>query len=63
MAAPYVAGAVALVLSRAVETGRAWPNANQIASALRYKTRDFNGRYDPGQGYGVLNIGKVLGAF
>lgn len=63
MAAPHVAGAVALVLSRAVSLGKPCPSANQIASALRQKTKRYNGHHDSGQGYGVVDIGKILGAF
>jgi endonuclease G len=63
MAAPHVAGAVALILSRAAEIGRPWPTANQIAVALRQMTKDYNGRHDSSQGYGVLDVAKVLSAF
>jgi endonuclease G len=63
MAAPHVAGAVALVLSRAVECGRPWPAANQIRSALTQKTKNFNGHFDPGQGYGIVDVAALLAAF
>lgn len=63
MAAPHVAGAVALVLSRAVALQRPWPAANQIRSALTQKTKDYSGRFDPGQGYGIVDVEKLLAAF
>jgi subtilisin family serine protease len=63
MAAPHVAGAVALVLSRAVECGRPWPVANQIRSALTQKTKNYNGHFDPGQGYGIVDVAALLAAF
>jgi endonuclease G len=63
MAAPHVAGAVALVLSRAVELKRPWPVANQLRSALTQKTRNYNGQFDPGQGYGIVDVGALLAAF
>jgi hypothetical protein len=58
-----VAGAVALVLSRAVECRRPWPVANQIRSALTQKTRSYNGHFDPGQGYGIVDVAALLAAF
>jgi subtilisin family serine protease len=62
MAAPHVTGAVALLLSRTAKAGRVL-NANQIAGALRQKTQNFNGRWDRGQGWGVLDVGALLAAF
>jgi subtilisin family serine protease len=63
MAAPHVAGAVALALSRAAREKRRWPAANQIRAALTRKTRNFNGHHDPGRGYGILDVSAFLGAF
>jgi endonuclease G len=63
MAAPHVAGAVALVLSRAVALERPWPAANQIRSALTQKTKNYNGHFDPGQGYGIVDVTALLAAF
>jgi subtilisin family serine protease len=63
MAAPHVAGAVALVLSRAVELKRPWPVANQIRSALTQKTKNYNGQFDAGQGYGIVDVAALLAAF
>jgi endonuclease G len=62
MAAPHVTGAIALVLSRKAKTG-AVPSSSQIASALREKTRNYNGRWDRGQGYGVVDAAALLAAF
>ena len=63
MAAPHVAGAVALVLSRAVESNRPCPVSNQIRSALTQKTKNYNGHFDPGQGYGIVDVAALLAAF
>jgi endonuclease G len=62
MAAPHVAGGIALLLSRAAKSGKI-PSGNQIASALRQKTQNYNGRWDRGQGYGVIDVAALLAAF
>lgn len=62
MAAPHVTGAIALLLSRAAKVGKV-PSGNQIASALRQKTQNYNGRWDRGQGYGVIDVTALLAAF
>jgi endonuclease G len=63
MAAPHVAGAVALAFSRSVTLKRRPATASQIRAALTRKTRNFNGHHDVGRGYGVLDISKFLAAF
>jgi subtilisin family serine protease len=62
MAAPHVAGAIALLLSRTSKSGRI-PGGNQIVSALRQKTQNYNGRWDRGQGFGVVDVSALLAAF
>lgn len=62
MAAPHVTGAIALLLSRAAKAGKL-PSGNQIASALRQKTQNYNGQWDNGQGYGVIDVDALLAAF
>jgi subtilisin family serine protease/tetratricopeptide (TPR) repeat protein len=62
MAAPHVAGAIALVLSRTAKKGMI-PSGNQIASALRQKTQNYDGSWDRGQGYGVIDVAALLAAF
>jgi endonuclease G len=62
MAAPHVTGAIALLLSRTAKSGKI-PSGNQIASALRQKTQNYNGQWDNGQGYGVIDVTALLAAF
>jgi subtilisin family serine protease len=62
MAAPHVAGAVALVLSQAVERNAPWPTASQVRGLLRRNTKFGNTYWDRGQGYGVLDVKKLLEA-
>jgi len=63
MAAPHVAGAIALLLSRMAKTQQPIPTSTQIASALRRKTRNYNGRWAPGQGFGIVDVAALLAAF
>ena len=63
MAAPHAAGAIALVLSRAAKTGSAIPTANQLSKALLQNTAIYNPKWDPGMGYGVIDVAKFLTAF
>ncbi|MEM9205684.1 MAG: S8 family serine peptidase [Pseudomonadota bacterium] len=56
MAAPHVAGALALVLSaRAKEAGARQFNARQLQKAVLKTTRNFSHVHHPGFGYGVLD--------
>lgn len=62
-AAPHVAGAIALVLSRTSRLPQAVPTASQIGSALRQLTKNYSAQFDPGQGYGVVDVESLLAAF
>jgi endonuclease G len=63
MAAPHVAGAIALALSKRHGAGQEWPSATQIAALLRQNTLNFTGSWTEGQGYGVIDVGAFLKAF
>ena len=62
MAAPHVAGAIALVFSRAHKASKS-VNGQQVAAALRQKTQNYVGRWDRGQGYGIIDVAALLAAF
>ena len=56
MAAPHVAGAIALVLSKlAKKPGAQWPNANQLGAALRRTVEGGPRAHNPGAGFGLLD--------
>jgi subtilisin family serine protease len=63
MAAPHVAGAIALLLSKTASSGGLVPTAMQIRAVLRQKTLNYSAQWDRGQGYGVLDVAALLGAF
>jgi len=64
MAAPHVAGAVALVLSkRARKDSKVIPNANQVAATLRQKVLQGSGTFNTGLGHGVPDVNALLAAF
>jgi subtilisin family serine protease/V8-like Glu-specific endopeptidase len=65
MAAAHVAGAVALVLSRAAKRGDPGgiPNALQIRQALISSAQYFTGTYDPVLGYGLLDAEALFNTF
>ncbi len=58
MAAPHVTGAIALLLSKKPEL-----TANEIAAALRQKTRNYSGLWDRAQGWGVIDVSALLDSF
>jgi hypothetical protein len=63
MAAPHVAGAIALLLSKKARDGGPIPTASQIGAVLRQKTLNYNARWTASQGYGVLDVAALLDAF
>jgi endonuclease G len=74
MAAPHVAGAVALLFSdrarKVAQAKLANPasslrqlNANQVLAALGQVTQNFSGRWTPTMGYGVLDAEALLKTF
>lgn len=58
MAAPHVTGAIALLLSKNPRLV-----ASQVKKALWQNTRNFNGKWDPGQGWGIVDVKKLMAAF
>lgn len=56
MAAPHVAGAVALVFSAQAKKGGRQFNANQLQQKLRLTTQNFSSIHNPGFGSGLLDI-------
>jgi endonuclease G len=65
MAAPHVAGAIALLLSHRAKRQEADPslkqlNANQIRAILRQSARNFGGNWNRGMGFGVLDVAAAL---
>lgn len=62
MAAPHVAGAIALVLSRGVKIKKQY-TSNQVAAMLRKKTQVYNRVWNREQGYGIIDVSKLLEAF
>jgi endonuclease G len=63
MAAPHVTGAVALVFSKCLRTGRPLPNANQVRSDLQRTTKNRLSAWDKGQGFGVIDVSKLLAEY
>lgn len=70
MAAPHVAGAIALLFSAQAKRIKADPaaklrqfNAAQIRAALGQTAQNYNGHATPSMGYGVLDVRKFIDAF
>ena len=63
MAAPHVAGAIALLMSRAVAMQMELPTSAQINPVLQQKTRNRSGHWNPAQGFGVIDVAGLLAAF
>jgi Subtilase family len=59
-AAPHVAGAIALLLSKAKTSGAAVPTASQIRAILHNTTRFKNAYWDRGQGFGALDVKALM---
>jgi subtilisin family serine protease len=64
-AAPHVTGAIALLFSHiAAKRGLdSVPNTWQVLEALTKNTQNYNGRFSPIYGYGVLDVKALLAAF
>jgi endonuclease G len=62
MAAPHVAGAIALLFSHLAKQGGVLPNAMQIRAALTQQTQNFTGQFTPGGGYGVIDVEALVNA-
>ena len=60
LAAPYVTGAMALALSRSKARGAEWPTSSHLRAILRRNNKLGNKFWDRGQGYGVLDVTKLL---
>jgi subtilisin family serine protease len=63
MAAPHVAGAIALLLASRARRKQPQLNAAQIKAALSQCIKNFNGRFQPGFGHGALDVAELLNAF
>lgn len=63
MAAPHVAGAVALLYSRHHKLGRKVPNAAQVRAVVSQFAAAYDGEWQPGRGYGVLDVEALMSAF
>ena len=60
MAAPHVAGAIALMMARQARLGAPQVNANQVRAALNQSSRGFNGRWNAARGWGMLDVEAFL---
>lgn len=60
MAAPHVAGAIALALSLREKSGKPQLNANQLKAALKRTTKGANGIHDREFGFGALDVATFI---
>jgi endonuclease G len=60
MAAPHVAGAIALALSLRKKSGKQQFNANQLKAALKRTCKGANGVHHPAHGFGALDIAAFI---
>jgi subtilisin family serine protease len=65
MAAPHVAGAIALLLSRQAKLRDNTPdlrqlNANQLRAILTQSTQNFRGNWHQGMGFGVIDVASAM---
>jgi len=63
MAAPHVAGAIALCFSQQARLQRDIPNALQVRGALIATASGMNGSWQKDRGFGLLNVQGFLKAF
>jgi subtilisin family serine protease len=63
IAAAHVTGAIALLLDSVAAEDWRWLSANQIRAAMIRTTQNYNGRWDPAAGYGVVDLRALLAAF
>ena len=63
MAAPHVTGAIALVYSKCLRTKRPLPTAVQLGRMLRRTTRNNMAQWVADQGFGVIDVEKLLSKY
>lgn len=63
MAAPHVAGAVALLMGQQLQRGGPQVNAAQVRAALSQSTQGFTGVWTPDGGHGPLDVQALLNLF
>lgn len=63
MAAPHVAGAIALAFSKCRRSEQPLPAATQITKLLQQSTMNYTGTWTEGQGYGVIDVDAFLASF
>ena len=63
MAAPHVAGAIALLLSRAARAKQPIPTASQVGAAIRQMTATPGAAFMPNVGFGVIDVSAFLTGF